>query len=273
MRRRRAPPAGARTATESSCSTSNPPSCSATASAASPLSRCRTTDVRDAVGVVDRARARSPARRAGPRPGRRARSRPTRCGRAPRSARASISSGGGSGLGGRRGGRRGARAAASSCSAPRCSTNSRTWAGSTRTTLPRAFVSVPASARSRNSRLPAAMPEACRANASRSQPRSRTTDCWTTPMSPLSLAGSVSVPPERILSATAGEEHLLAPDPRQVALAAARGAAGRTRARRRPRPSAGPREVRAGQRVVDRRLETHVDPADRPGSGCRSRAG
>ena len=84
----------------SSCSTSNPPSCSATASAASSLSRWRTTDSSMSARVVHGAADEARARRAGPRTWPASPSRPTRCARAPRSAAPrSSSGGGGSGVG------------------------------------------------------------------------------------------------------------------------------------------------------------------------------
>ena len=71
--------------------------------------------------------------------------------------------------------------------------------------------------------------------------------------------------PAEDLGGHGSEEHLLAPDTREVALGQAVALADerqRVRAGDRPRPGGEPR---TGQHVIDRGLEAHVDPADRAG--------
>ena len=113
--------------------------------------------------------------------------------------------------------------------------------------------------------VPAAMPDPCRANASRSQPWSRTTDWCATVISPRSFAGSVRVPPLRILAATAARNTCW----RRMRERSPSGRPWRWRTNASAvRAGDGARsggEPRTGQHVIDRGLEAHVDPADRAG--------
>ena len=99
-----------------------------------------------------------------------------------------------------------AASAAACCSLIALSTKSCTSPSSTSTTSPRSFVSGPRVGMVRKRRLPAAMSDACRANASRSQSASMTSADCSTSISPASLVGSVRVWLDSTLSATAARK-------------------------------------------------------------------